>query len=96
MAADPNDDMTAVDRVRSKMRDKYRQALRQGVLDSREVFDLFVLARELDASDVTEGRGIVSWADAFGLRYVRGGQCPWLLEKYLRATGVEEARSIFP
>lgn len=78
---------TEADRVLSRLRDKYRQALRQGVLDSREDFDLLILARELDAGVVTEDRGIVSWADEFGLRYVRGGRFPTLLEEYLRATG---------
>lgn len=82
--------MTEADRILSNMRDKYREALRQGVLDSREDFDLLVLARELDAGVVTEDRGIISWADAFGLRYVRGGQFPTLLEEYLRATGPTE------
>ena len=80
--------MTEADRVLSNLRDKYRRALRQGVLDSREDFDLLILARELDAGVVTEDRGIISWADEFGLRYVRGGQFPTLLEEYLRATGV--------
>jgi RNA ligase partner protein len=82
--------MTEADRVLSNMRDKYRRALRQGVLDSREDFDLLVLARELDAGVVTEDRGIISWADEFGLRYVRGGQFPTLLEEYLRATGARD------
>ncbi|WP_227132819.1 RNA ligase partner protein [Halorubellus salinus] len=91
LAADENagDYMTEADRILSSMRDKYRRALRKGVLDSREDFDLLVLARELDAGVVTEDRGIISWADEFGLRYVRGGQFPTLLEEYLRATGVD-------
>lgn len=84
-----NEYMTDADRILSNMRDKYRRALRQGILDSREDFDLLVLARELDAGVVTEDRGIISWADEFGLRYVRGGQFPTLLEEYLRATGAE-------
>ncbi|RDI69957.1 RNA ligase partner protein [Halopelagius longus] len=84
-----NEYMTEADRVLSRMRDKYRRALRQGVLDSREDFDLLVLARELEAGVVTEDRGIISWADEFGLRYVRGGRFPTLLEEYLRATGAE-------
>jgi len=53
-----------------------------GVLDSREDFDLLVLARELDAGVVTEDRGIISWADEFGLRYVRGGS----FRRYSRST----------
>ena len=95
LASDPTDDgreeyMTDADRILSNMRDKYRRALRQGVLDSREDFDLLILARELDAGVVTEDRGIISWADEFGLRYVRGGQFPTLLEEYLRAAGIED------
>ncbi|WP_408958475.1 RNA ligase partner protein [Natrinema sp. 74] len=82
--------MTDADKILSDLRDKYRRALRQGVLDSREDFDLLILARELDAGVVTEDRGIISWADEFGLRYVRGGQFPTLLEEYLRATGLED------
>jgi RNA ligase partner protein len=81
--------MTEADRILSDMRDKYRRALRRGVLDSREDFDLLVLARELEAGVVTEDRGIISWADEFGLRYVRGSRFPTLLEEYLRATGSE-------
>jgi hypothetical protein len=90
LASDDGDYVTEADRVLSNMRDKYRRALRQGVLDSREDFDLLVLARELDAGVVTEDRGVISWADEFGLRYVHGGQFPTLLEEYLRATGAEE------
>jgi len=56
------------------------------VLDSREEFDLPVLARELDAGVVTEDRGVVSRADEFGLRHVHGG-FPTLLAECLRATG---------
>ena len=80
--------MTEADQILSDMRDKYRRALRRGVLDSREDFDLLVLARELEAGVVTEDRGIIAWADQFGLRYLRGGQFPTLLEEYLNAAGV--------
>jgi RNA ligase partner protein len=87
LTAEGNDYVTEADRILSRMRDKYRRALRQGVLDSREDFDLLILARELDAGVVTEDRGVISWANEFGLRYVRGGRFPTLLEEYLRATG---------
>ena len=81
--------MTEADRILSGMRDKYRQALRQGVLDSREDFDLLILARELDAGVVTEARGLIHWAEDFGLRYLYGRDFPTLLEEYLRASGVD-------
>jgi hypothetical protein len=78
--------MTDVDEVVSELRDKYRQALRQGVLDSREDFDLLVLATELDAGVVTEDQGIIGWAESFGLRYLKGSDFPPLLEEYLHAS----------
>jgi hypothetical protein len=78
-----DDQRTPVDRVVSELRDDYRETLRRGVVDSREDFDILVLARELDAGVVTEDRGIVGWADDFGLRYLRGREFPDLLAEYL-------------
>ncbi|WP_135664003.1 RNA ligase partner protein [Halorhabdus rudnickae] len=77
--------MSEVDKVISDLRDEYRRALRQGVLDSREDFDLLILARELDAGVVTEDTGIINWAEDFGLRYLRGRSFPPLIEEYLAA-----------
>ncbi|MFD1586805.1 RNA ligase partner protein [Halorientalis brevis] len=81
--------MTEVDAVISDLRDEYRKTLRQGVLDSREDFDLLVLARELDAGVVTEDQGIINWAEDFGLRYLKGRDFPTLLEEYLAASDHE-------
>jgi RNA ligase partner protein len=80
-----HDYMTEVDQVITDLRDEYRRTLRQGVLDSREDFDLLILARELGAGVVTEDTGIVDWAEDFGLRYLKGRDFPTLLEEYLRA-----------
>ncbi len=74
-----------VDEVIADLRSEYRSALRRGVLDSREDFDLLVLARELDAGVVTEDTGIIDWAENFGLRYLRGRDFPTLLDEYLDA-----------
>lgn len=76
--------VTEVDQVISDLREEYRRTLRQGVLDSREDFDLLILARELEAGVVTEDTGIVGWAEDFGLRYLKGRDFPALLEEYLR------------
>ena len=81
---------TPTDEVISDLRDKYRRALRQGILDSREDFDLLVLARELEAGVVTEDTGIINWAEEFGLRYLRGREFPPLLEEYLAAANRSE------
>jgi RNA ligase partner protein len=82
---------TAVDEVVADLREQYRSTLRGDVLDSREDFDLLILARELEAGVVTEDTGIVSWAEDFGLRYLRGRDFPDLLSEYLRASGAEDA-----
>jgi hypothetical protein len=79
------DHLSEVDKVISDLRDEYRRTLRQGVLDSREDFDLLILARELEAGVVTEDTGIISWAEDFGLRYLKGRDFPTLLEAYLTA-----------
>jgi RNA ligase partner protein len=85
-----HDHKTDVDEAISRLRDKYRRTLRQGVLDSREDFDLLILARELDAGVVTEDQGIINTAGDFGLRYMRGREFPDLLDEYLYASGVRE------
>jgi len=82
---DDHNHMTEIDAVISDLRDRYRRALRQGVLDSREDFDLLILARELDAGVVTEDTGIIAWTEDFGLRYLHGKDFPALLYDYLEA-----------
>ncbi|MDG5761415.1 RNA ligase partner protein [Natronococcus sp. A-GB1] len=85
---------TEVDAVISELREKYRDAMRTGVLDSREDFDLLILARELEAGVVTEDRGIIDWTEDFGLRYIRGREFPDLLEQYLTAVDSGSKRTI--
>ncbi|ELY44919.1 MULTISPECIES: RNA ligase partner protein [Natronorubrum] len=89
-----HDHMTEVDAVISNLRDKYRSAMRTGVLDSREDFDLLILARELEAGVVTEDKGIIGWTEDFGLRYIRGREFPDLLEQYLTAVEPDSKRTI--
>ncbi|ELY53542.1 hypothetical protein C491_21676 [Natronococcus amylolyticus DSM 10524] len=89
-----HDHKTEVDAVISELREKYRDAMRTGVLDSREDFDLLILARELEAGVVTEDRGIIDWTEDFGLRYIRGREFPDLLEQYLTAVDSDSKRTI--
>ncbi|NKE34862.1 RNA ligase partner protein [Natronococcus sp. JC468] len=89
-----HDHKTEVDAVISQLREKYRDAMRTGVLDSREDFDLLILARELEAGVVTEDRGIIDWTEDFGLRYIRGREFPALLEQYLTAVDPDSRRTI--
>lgn len=81
--------VTDVDEIVSDLRRKYRDALRKGVLDSHEDFDLLVLAAELDAGLVTEDTGLVASAETLGLRYRRGRTFRTYLEAHLRRAGGE-------
>ena len=59
------------DRLIADLRGQYREALRSGLLDSREDVDVILLARELDAAVVSSDRSVVHWAETLGLRIIR-------------------------
>lgn len=52
----------------SDLRRKYKEALRVGIIDSKEDVDLLLLALELDAAVVTADEGILMWAEKLGVR----------------------------
>jgi RNA ligase partner protein len=52
------------------LRRKYREALREGIIDSREDVDLLLLAMELDALLITADQGVLKWADKLGIRWL--------------------------
>lgn len=58
------------DEAISKLREKYKEALRQGILDSKEDVDIILLALELNATILSADEGIHIWADKFGIRTV--------------------------
>jgi len=49
------------------LREEYRTALREGIIDSKEDFDLLLLAKELGAQLATSDNGLIKWAHKFGL-----------------------------
>jgi hypothetical protein len=53
-----------------ELRKKYREALREGIIDSKEDVDLLLLARELDAILVTADQGVIAWAEKLGIRWL--------------------------
>lgn len=53
-----------------RLRDKYRDAMRTGIIDSKEDFELVLLAKELEATLVTSDEGVIKFADQIG--------CAWL------------------
>jgi len=63
------------DEIIQDLRRKYRDALREGIIDSKEDVDLLLLALELDATLITADQGVITWAGKLGI--------PWLFpEKF--------------
>lgn len=56
------------------LRRKYREALREGIIDSKEDVDLILLARELDALLVTADQGVIKWAEKLGIKWLLPGK----------------------
>ncbi len=55
------------DELVRKLRARYREALRQGIVDSKEDMDVILLAFELGAMVASADQGIITWADKLGL-----------------------------
>ncbi|WP_068548555.1 RNA ligase partner protein [Thermosulfidibacter takaii] len=52
----------------ARLREKYRQALREGIIDSKEDLEIVLLAMELDATVVSIDYGVRRWAEKLGIR----------------------------
>lgn len=59
-----------IDDTIKELRKKYREALREGIIDSKEDVDLIFLALELKASLVTGDQGLIKWADKLGIEWI--------------------------
>lgn len=49
------------------LRQEYRPALREGIIDSKEDFDLVLLAKEMNAYLATADKGLIKWAAKLGI-----------------------------
>ncbi len=58
------------DEIIQDLRRKYREALREGIIDSKEDVDLLLLAMELDALLVTADQGLIKWAEKLGIKWL--------------------------
>lgn len=68
----------------ANMRKKYRAALREGIIDSKEDVDLILLAKEMDGILMTADTGIVKWADKLGIRYIDPRKLRDILDKLMQ------------
>jgi len=69
--------------VITALREKYKSALREGILDSKEDLDVLLLAKELDATVVSADEGIRKWAERLGLTYLEAKNFPKVLKEFL-------------
>jgi len=69
------------------LREKYREALRQGILDSKEDVDVVLLAYELDAILVSADEGIRNWAKQLGVKLINPDYFKELLEELASRRG---------
>jgi hypothetical protein len=74
----------------SRFRERYRSALRGGILDSEPDIAVLLLAKELEAGVVSSDTGIRKWAEKLGLRFVEASKFPRMLREYLKAIGESE------
>ncbi|HET8638015.1 MAG TPA: RNA ligase partner protein [Acidobacteriaceae bacterium] len=79
----------SVDKTIRWLRDRYRDALRTGLLDSSEDLDVILLAVELDAAVASADRGLLQWAEKGGLRLIPPERLRGILEHLIedRAAG---------
>ena len=68
------------------LREKYRSALRDGIVDSKEDFEVILLAKELSGTIVTADKGLQKYADKIGVGIIDAHVFPEFLlfevEKY--------------
>jgi len=49
------------------LRDEYRVALREGIIDSRQDIDLLALAKEIESPVLSSDQGLIKWAEKLGI-----------------------------
>jgi RNA ligase partner protein len=68
------------DKLRS-LREKYRSAMRAGILDSVEDFELVLLAKEMDATLISSDEGVIHFADQIGVEWLGAEKFHALMKK---------------
>jgi len=64
-----------------KLRDRYRDAMRTGIVDSKEDFQLLLLSKELEATLVTSDEGMINFANKIGCETLNAEKMYALLKK---------------
>ena len=64
----------------TKLRERYREAMRRGIIDSKEDADLFLLAYELNGTLVSADEGLKKWSDRAGIKRINAVNLRKILE----------------
>lgn len=64
------------------LRRRYREVLREGIVDSKEDLEIILLALELDALVLSADRGVLTMSDKLGLRYIEPKEIKETLEGF--------------
>ncbi|ADC89446.1 Protein of unknown function UPF0278 [Thermocrinis albus DSM 14484] len=73
-----------VGKLINRLREKYREALRTGIIDSKEDVDVLLLAYELDGILVTGDEGLRRWADRVGIKLIDPKSFRYILENLVK------------
>ncbi len=73
-----------VGKLINKLREKYREALRTGIIDSKEDVDVLLLAYELDGILVSGDEGLRKWADRVGIKVINPKNFRYIIENLIR------------
>lgn len=73
-----------VEEIISNLRDRYRKALRKGIIDSTEYLSVLLLAKELGGGIVAKDKGIEDWSKEWGVRYIDAEAFPNLIREHLK------------
>ncbi|MEW5996201.1 MAG: RNA ligase partner protein [Candidatus Micrarchaeota archaeon] len=68
-----------------RLRDKYRDSMRAGIVDSKEDFEIVLLAYELEAAIVTSDEGIFHLANKVGCEWIDAAKFHAVLRKKKKA-----------
>lgn len=72
---------SSVEKTITRLRDRYREALRTGLLDSAEDLDVILLAHELNGAVCSADGGLMRWAERIGLRLISPDSLRGILEQ---------------
>ncbi|MDD5194823.1 MAG: RNA ligase partner protein [Candidatus Omnitrophica bacterium] len=63
------------------LREEHRVGMREGIIDSKEDFDLILLAKELNGHLATADNGLIKWAQKLGIPALSAQELKELLER---------------